>query len=218
MGACFATHSSCTTSSVPVASVAHKTADIGPAENPSADECSAVVATMSSKLLWAWVFWVGVVRKSSRPQSTALVLVPRLRPHSDRFPIVVTVACSVSSAPQDVSWPFHPPATTLLRPISDLPVISSNQFVVCGRASADVLRGNPTKSSCTVSFQVVDETGNAVSFVNSNYLGFGSGIVPKGCGFTLQSRGSNFSLDPKHPNVLAPVRYKHVLSRWLSQK
>ncbi|QGZ63012.1 gamma-glutamyltransferase family protein [Paraburkholderia acidisoli] len=54
----------------------------------------------------------------------------------------------------------------------------------------------------TIYLSAVDENGMMVSFIQSNYMGFGSGVVVPGTGIALQNRGCGFSMDPKSPNVV----------------
>jgi len=81
-------------------------------------------------------------------------------------------------------------------------------------AFADELRGKITDTaqepiaylppkSGTVYLAAADGEGNMVSFIQSNYMGFGSGIVIPGTGIAMQNRGADFSLDSTHANALA---------------
>jgi len=62
----------------------------------------------------------------------------------------------------------------------------------------------PEGGSETVYVTAVDKNRNAVSFISSLFLAFGSGVVVGGTGIALQNRGRSFSLDPKHRNKLEP--------------
>ncbi|MCJ8286577.1 gamma-glutamyltransferase family protein [Halomonas sp.] len=70
-------------------------------------------------------------------------------------------------------------------------------------AAIDPQPGKP-RAGGTVYLATADADGNMVSFIQSNYHGFGSGIVVPGTGIALQNRGHDFSLDESHDNVLKP--------------
>jgi len=63
--------------------------------------------------------------------------------------------------------------------------------------------GNPARGG-TVYLTAADESGMMVSYIQSNFSGFGSGVVVPDTGIALQNRGSGFSLKPGHANIVAP--------------
>ena len=79
------------------------------------------------------------------------------------------------------------------------------KLVDMAKANCDVLPGEPPLATGgdTTYLTVTDSDGNMVSLIQSNYSGFGSGLVADGTGFALQNRGGLFSLDPNSPNKLA---------------
>ena len=62
------------------------------------------------------------------------------------------------------------------------------------------------KPGGTILLTTADEEGRCVSLIQSNYAGFGSGVVIPGTGIAMQNRGACFSLAPGHPNVVAPSK------------
>jgi gamma-glutamyltranspeptidase/glutathione hydrolase len=72
-------------------------------------------------------------------------------------------------------------------------------------AATNVAAGTlPMHGGDTTYLSAVDAAGNVVSLIQSNFANFGSGVVPDGAGFALQSRGGLFTFDRSHPNALAP--------------
>jgi gamma-glutamyltranspeptidase / glutathione hydrolase len=93
------------------------------------------------------------------------------------------------------------------------------QLIDAEHANCDVSAGELPGGSDTTYLSVVDRDGNIVSLIQSNYDGFGSGIVAPGTGFALHNRGALFTLDSASPNALAGhKRPRHTIIPGFAQK
>jgi gamma-glutamyltranspeptidase/glutathione hydrolase len=96
-------------------------------------------------------------------------------------------------------------------PVETAAHLLSNRFIAGRRARLDSTRaavrqepGDNLTASETIYLTAADAQGNMVSFINSLYDLFGSGVVVPGTGFALQDRGLGFTLQPGLPNTVAP--------------
>ncbi|WP_374712525.1 gamma-glutamyltransferase family protein [Symbiobacterium terraclitae] len=87
-----------------------------------------------------------------------------------------------------------------------------------GRTALDPAPGQPPRGG-TVYLAAADGEGNMVSYIQSNYMGFGCGIVIPETGIALNNRGHCFSLEPGHPNRLEPGKrpYNTIIPGFLTR-
>jgi len=79
----------------------------------------------------------------------------------------------------------------------------SERVKLINRHSAGDFKHGIPPAGGTIYLSAADESGMMVSLIQSNYMGFGSGIVVPGTGVSLQNRGYGFTTEPQHPNVVA---------------
>lgn len=97
------------------------------------------------------------------------------------------------------------PATMRVKPAAllDKSYLKERAALIDVKKARDPQFGRPGQSG-TVYLTAADESGMMVSYIQSNYSGFGSGVVVPGTGISLQNRGLGFSLKPGHANLVGP--------------
>ena len=97
--------------------------------------------------------------------------------------------------------------------------LSSRAKLIDMKKAQDFKAGNPVKGG-TIYLTAADENGMMVSFIQSNYMGFGSGCVEPTFGISLQNRGHAFSLNAANPNVVAPSKrpFHTIIPAFLSKE
>lgn len=99
------------------------------------------------------------------------------------------------------------PATMEISPeaLLDREYLRSRAGLIDPRKARAPIHGVPSRTG-TVYLTAADSGGRMVSLIQSNYMGFGSGIVVPGTGISLQNRGSGFRSKPGHPNSVGPSK------------
>jgi gamma-glutamyltranspeptidase/glutathione hydrolase len=101
----------------------------------------------------------------------------------------------------DPAFGKQPVAELIAKPYAD----ERRKLIDMHKALTDIEAGDPKLGrGDTIYLCVVDKDRNCVSLIQSNYNGFGSGLVPGDLGFALQNRGTLFALDANHANRLEP--------------
>ncbi|MCL6454330.1 MAG: gamma-glutamyltransferase family protein [Alicyclobacillus sp.] len=98
------------------------------------------------------------------------------------------------------------------------PAYAADRRKLIGEMALEPEPGRP-RASGTVYLAAADGDGNMISYIQSNYKGFGSGIVVPGTGVAMQNRGHTFSLNPTHANALEPGKrtYHTIIPGFLTK-
>jgi len=95
---------------------------------------------------------------------------------------------------------------------------AAERRALIGERALEPAPGTPPRGG-TVYLCAADGDGLMVSYIQSNYMGFGSGIVVPDTGIALQNRGAGFTLEPGHPNQVAPGKrpYHTIIPAFLTR-
>ena len=99
------------------------------------------------------------------------------------------------------------PATMTVRnaELLDPAYLAARAKLIDMKRAQNFAHGTPPKAG-TIYLTAADANGMMVSYIQSNYMGFGSGVVVPGTGVSLQNRGHTFTLEPGHPNQVGPMK------------
>lgn len=123
----------------------------------------------------------------------------------DRLHLLVeAIKLAFADAQAYIGDPRH--ATIPLDGLLSASYAASRRALIRDDTALEPAPGTPHHHGDTVYLTVADEAGNMVSWIQSLYMGFGSGLTAGTTGVQLQNRGANFTLEPGHPNEAAPGR------------